>query len=150
MTVVDKDYRKHCTLCDTLRHVLVRCQVDETGTWNFVCPGICWNKVSGGCVDGDGRDGHRFYRYGGMWKNKHEAVSAKKPKRNALVSTPEQPAGPQPHLRDWTEASAKYTRNDRVQWGGLVWICRKSHASETGKPPDKAHNLWKSEGAIEE
>lgn len=28
----------------------------------------------------DGDENHRFYRYGGMWKNKHEAVSAKKPK----------------------------------------------------------------------
>lgn len=29
-------------------------------------------------MDGDAE--HKFYRYGGMWKNKHEAVSAKKPK----------------------------------------------------------------------
>lgn len=33
-------------------------------------------------MDGDGGDEHKWYRYGGMWKNKHEAVSAKmrKPK----------------------------------------------------------------------
>jgi hypothetical protein len=31
-------------------------------------------------MDGDGAEEHKFYRYGGMWKNKHEAVSAKKPK----------------------------------------------------------------------
>ncbi|THV45284.1 hypothetical protein BGAL_0507g00090 [Botrytis galanthina] len=35
----------------------------------------CWKDVSGGKVDGDGK--HPEYRYGGMWKNKHEAVSAK-------------------------------------------------------------------------
>lgn len=28
----------------------------------------------------DGDPDHPLYRYGGMWKNKHEAVSAKKPK----------------------------------------------------------------------
>lgn len=31
--------------------------------------------VSGGVVDGAA--GWPFYRYGGMWKNKHEAVSAR-------------------------------------------------------------------------
>ena len=31
-------------------------------------------------MDGDQQEEHRWYRYGGMWKNKHEAVSAKKPK----------------------------------------------------------------------
>lgn len=31
-------------------------------------------------MDGDKKEGHKWYRYGGMWKNKHEAVSAKKPK----------------------------------------------------------------------
>lgn len=28
-------------------------------------------------MDGDGDEMHKWYRYGGMWKNKHEAVSAK-------------------------------------------------------------------------
>lgn len=28
----------------------------------------------------DGDSEHPHYHYGGMWKNKHEAVSAKKPK----------------------------------------------------------------------
>lgn len=58
--------------------MLVRCQIDETRKWHFVCPGACWKSVSGGIMDGD--EDHKFYRYGGMWKNKHEAVSAKKPK----------------------------------------------------------------------
>lgn len=73
-----KDHRKACTLCSQLRDVLVRCQIDDTGKWHFVCPGACWKRVSGGVIDGDGGDDHKFYRYGGMWKNKHEAVSAKK------------------------------------------------------------------------
>ena len=75
----EKDYRKPCTLCEQPRHVLVRCQIDETRRWHFVCPGSCWKRVSGGVIDGD--DKHKLYRYGGMWKNKHEAVSAKKPRR---------------------------------------------------------------------
>lgn len=28
-------------------------------------------------MDGDGDEIHKWYRYGGMWKNKHDAVSAK-------------------------------------------------------------------------
>ena len=31
-------------------------------------------------VEGDQTQEHKDYRYGGMWKNKHEAVSAKMPK----------------------------------------------------------------------
>lgn len=76
----EKDHRKACTICSSPRDVLVRCQIDETGKWHFVCPGKCWKEVSGGVVDGDGAEEHRYYRYGGMWKNKHEAVSGKKPK----------------------------------------------------------------------
>jgi hypothetical protein len=74
------DHSKPCSLCATRRDVLIRCQIDESGKWNFVCTGKCWKDVSGGVVDGDGAEEHKFYRYGGMWKNKHEAVSAKKPK----------------------------------------------------------------------
>ena len=74
------DHRKPCTLCQKPRDVLVRCQIDESGRWHFVCPGLCWQRVSGGEIDGDGAEVHQWYRYGGMWKNKHEAVSAKKPK----------------------------------------------------------------------
>ncbi|RKF61734.1 hypothetical protein OnM2_039006 [Erysiphe neolycopersici] len=42
---------KSCTICNTPRHVLVRCQIDESGKWHFVCPGKCWNSVSGGEID---------------------------------------------------------------------------------------------------
>nr|POF04278.1 hypothetical protein CFP56_22033 [Quercus suber] len=78
------DHDKPCTLCSTPRPVLVRCQIDETGAWHFVCPGACWRKVSGGEEDARGFEReHPFYRYGGMWKNKHAdgPTSAKKPKR---------------------------------------------------------------------
>ena len=71
-------YRKLCTLCSIPADVLVRCQIDSSGAWHFVCPGKCWNQVSGGVVDGD--EAHPCYKYGGMWKNKHAGVSAKKPK----------------------------------------------------------------------
>lgn len=78
---LEVDHRKACTICSSLRDVLVRCQIDSTGKWHFVCPGTCWRNVSGGEIDGDGHEEHKWYRYGGMWKNKHEAVSAKKPKK---------------------------------------------------------------------
>ncbi|KAJ8058802.1 hypothetical protein OCU04_011790 [Sclerotinia nivalis] len=68
-------YSKPCTICHIPRDVLIRCQIDQTKKWHFVCAGKCWKDVSGGKVDGDGK--HPEYRYGGMWKNKHEAVSAK-------------------------------------------------------------------------
>lgn len=85
----EKDHRKPCTLCAKPRDVLVRCQIDETGKWHLVCPGDCWKRVSGGIMDGDKSEEHKHYRYGGMWKNKHEAVSAKKPK--GIRVKPEQP-----------------------------------------------------------
>lgn len=66
---------KKCSLCHTPRDVLIRCQIDDTGAWNFICTGKCWKEVSGGVVDGDGSN--KWYKYGGMWKNKHEGVSAK-------------------------------------------------------------------------
>lgn len=75
------DHRKPCTVCQTPRNVLVRCQIDSSQTWHFLCPGSCWVQASGGKIDGDGAEAHKYYRYGGMWKNKHEAVSAKKPKK---------------------------------------------------------------------
>jgi len=41
-------------------------------------------------VDGDQTEEHKWYRYGGMWKNKHEAVSAKMPKgRSKKVASQE-------------------------------------------------------------
>ena len=71
-------YRKPCDLCHTPNDVLVRCQIEKTYSWYFVCTKKCWKDVSGGVVDGDSK--HPYYRYGGMWKNKHAGVSAKKPK----------------------------------------------------------------------
>ncbi|KAL9532343.1 hypothetical protein SMMN14_04805, partial [Sphaerulina musiva] len=73
---------KPCTLCHTPRPVLVRCQIDDSGTWHMVCPGNCWKSVSGGMEDARGREEEfPWYRYGGMWKNKHAdgPISAKKP-----------------------------------------------------------------------
>jgi len=77
-------FRKPCSLCSTPQPVLVRCQIDSSGTWHLVCPGKCWKSVSGGTIDAAGHEDELpHYRYGGMWKNKHELVSAKKPKRKA-------------------------------------------------------------------
>lgn len=74
-------HSKPCSICHTPSDVLVRCRIDETPTWHFVCPKKCWKEYSGGVVDGDAD--HPFYKYGGMWKNKHAGVSAKKPKRRS-------------------------------------------------------------------
>ena len=71
-------YSKQCDLCHELKDVLVRCRIDEAQEWHFVCTGKCWRKVSGGVIDGPDKP---FYQYGGMWKNKHAGVSAKKHKR---------------------------------------------------------------------
>lgn len=58
---------KECSLCHTPRQMLVRCQTDATGAWNFVCPGKCWHSVSGGVEDAKGLEGEfPHYRYGGM------------------------------------------------------------------------------------
>lgn len=70
-------HSKPCALCSKPRDVLIRCQIDSSGKWHLICTGACWRRVSGGVVDGDGAAEHSFYRYGGMWKNKHEAVSAR-------------------------------------------------------------------------
>lgn len=58
---------KDCTLCSTPRDVLVRCQIDESAKWHFVCPGACWKSVSGGVEDARGlNEQYPHYRYGGM------------------------------------------------------------------------------------
>ena len=72
------NFCKPCALCETPRDVLVRCRIDSTQDWHFVCTRGCWKKVSGGVADGSAE--HPWYQYGGMWKNKHALVSAKKPK----------------------------------------------------------------------
>ena len=65
---------KPCSICAQPRNVLIRCQIDDTGRWKFVCPDTCWQGVSGGA---DAEQNPSFYRYGGTWKNRHELVSAK-------------------------------------------------------------------------
>jgi hypothetical protein len=50
--------------------------MDATKKWHFICTGKCWQEVSGGKTDAYG-GGHPLYRYGGMWKKKRDAVSAK-------------------------------------------------------------------------
>lgn len=81
-SVSPSSFRKGCDLCHQPNDVLVRCQIDDTATWHFVCPRKCWKNVSGGVVDGS--MDHPFYLYGGMWKNKHAMVTAKKPKPKKL------------------------------------------------------------------
>ncbi|KAH8732422.1 hypothetical protein GQ44DRAFT_735332 [Phaeosphaeriaceae sp. PMI808] len=75
---------KSCTLCSTPQQVLVRCQIDDTQKWHFVCPGACWKRVSGVVEDVKGLiDECPWYRYGGMWKDRSAdgPINAKKPKK---------------------------------------------------------------------
>lgn len=60
--------QKPCDLCSKKVDLLIRCQTDASGVFRMVC-GKCWPSVSGGVVDGDAE--HPFYRYGGLWKNRH-------------------------------------------------------------------------------
>lgn len=123
-------YRKPCSLCEKPRDVLVRCRIDDTMQWNFVCPGSCWREVSGGVVDGT--EDKPNYVYGGMWKNKHAGVSARKPKKKSSAA-----------LKDWSGSQSDYIQNERVKHEGKLWICRRSHKS-SGKnaPSSLSYRYW--------
>ncbi len=125
-------YRKSCDLCHAPNDVLVRCNVDDTSVWYFVCTENCWRKVSGGAIDGT--PDHLYYRYGGMWKNKHAGVSAKKPKPKKRVA-----------IRDW-QSCKSYVFNDKVIYNEEVWSCRRSHASSEESVPGKGYSFWKEAG----
>lgn len=84
-----------------------------------------------------------------MWKNKHEAVSAKKPKKKAKKDAGTESAATSAGagLQDWSGDELRYTRNDKVRWDGRAWMCRKSHWSEEAKTPGVTHSLWKEDDA---
>ncbi|MCJ1476481.1 hypothetical protein MMC13_005147 [Lambiella insularis] len=131
-------HSKPCTLCQTPRDVLVRCRVDASQTWHFVCPGKCWRGISGGEIDGPDKP---YYHYGGMWKNKHAGVSAKKPRKKnkqVLGGT---------GVREWSAEQVRYTTNDRVRDEGLVWVCRRSHESGEKSRPGVTYRYWKEYGS---
>ena len=90
--------------------------------------------MSGGQIDGPDMP---FYQYGGMWKNKHAGISAKKPKRNKKHPTEVFLA------RQWSPAEVHYTTNDKVIDDGTLWICRRSHLSEEAKKPCLGYTYWK-------
>ena len=125
-----------------------------------ICPGKCWQDVSGGVTDGDGAEEHKNYRYGGMWKNKHEAVSAKKPRKKSKESRVDvagaeaeegsQKTAGKEEQSEWSGNGVKYSRNDEVMFEGELWICRKSHVSEEGKSLRELKNLWKEAVAWKE
>lgn len=61
--------QKPCDMCGKPVNLLIRCMYEEGQVeWRMVC-GRCWNKASGGVVDGDAD--HPHYRYGGLWKNRN-------------------------------------------------------------------------------
>ena len=68
-------FSKPCSLCERRRDVLIRCKIDESKKWKFICPGKCWQSVTGGFTGASEQYPH--YVYGGTWKNKHAYVSGK-------------------------------------------------------------------------
>ena len=126
-------YRKQCDLCQVPKDVLVRCRIDETLEWHFVCTSRCWKQVSGGEIDGPDKP---YYVYGGMWKNKRAGVSAKKPKRRVGAE-----------VRDWSVSDVKYVTNEKVSYDGKVWICRRSHRSRETTNPGAGYAFWKEDDA---
>ena len=104
-------------------------------------------KVSGGIVDTTGHeDQFPFYRYGGIWKNKHEKVSVKKKnsksgKKGKSGAAEKAIAGVEPVAegagRAWKE-TVEYIGNDRVRSSqdGISWLCRRSHWSEERNGPN--------------
>ena len=127
-------HRKECDLCHNPKDVLVRCRIDETQKWYFVCTSKCWKEVSGGEIDGPAKP---HYKYGGMWKNKHAGVSAKKPKKKS-----------HPTPKDWIDSGTKYTRNDKVTHIGKIWVCRRSHMSSETTEPGLGYALWNEESIV--
>lgn len=125
-------YRKPCDLCHAQNDVLIRCCIDDTSAWYFVCGRNCWKKVSGGVIDGS--PDHPHYKYGGMWKNRHAGVSAKKPKPKQRVA-----------IRDWHKYTT-YVFNDKVMYEEKVWSCRRSHTSSEANVPGNGYNFWKEAG----
>lgn len=122
-------HQKACDLCHNLCDVLVRCRIDETLIWHFVCTSRCWKQVSGGEIDGPGKS---FYKYGGMWKNRMAGVSAKKPKSKKNIL-----------LREWDGSGVKYVMNDKVKHADKVWVCRRSHNSCGTTMPGSGYTYWK-------
>ena len=125
-------HSKPCDLCHAPNDVLVRCRIDDTCIWYFVCTKNCWNKVSGGIIDGS--PDRPYYKYGGMWKNKHSGVSAKKPKHKQRVA-----------VQDWLDHT-RYVVNDKVMYEENVWCCRRSHTSSEVNVPGKGYGFWKEAG----
>ena len=123
-------YQKPCDLCHALNDVLIRCRTDETLKWHFVCPAKCWKRVSGGEIDGPD---YPYYTYGGIWKNKHAAVSGKKTKGNKSSTLP----------RKWSAACVGYATNDKVDYEGANWVCRRSHKSNEKTKPSVSYTYWK-------
>lgn len=84
----------------------------------------------------DGTEDKSHYVYGGMWKNKHAGVSAKKPKKKD--HTP---------LKDWSKARSEYITNDRVKHEGRLWICRRSHITTDQYSPGIGYRYWKEDAS---
>lgn len=61
---INREYRKACDNCQDLKDTLIRCQDDDSGKWKMLCTAGCWQKASGGRIDGSPAAVN--YRYSGM------------------------------------------------------------------------------------
>ena len=117
-------HRKACAACGEPRDVLVRCKTTSEGPWQMLCTRGCWQRVSGGVIDGDSEG----YTYGGMWSNPYSLKNAHRPKHL-------------PHgVKHWVEGS-HFARNDKAYFEGVAYECRHTHDSVLS-PPEDEHN-WK-------
>ena len=132
-------HRKPCSICSTPRDVLIRCQIDESGEWHFVCPGMCWKDVSGGVIDGDAQ--HEHYRYGGMWKNKHAGVSAKIPRKLKGKMTREAKAKERKEAHDENDAHADEGEKSKVEPELRVEEFSPLMASKPELPTMRVHHM---------
>ena len=103
--------------------------------------------MSGGTIDGD--DDHKQYRYGGTWKNKHDAVSGKKKKKGKKAAQDPVKQWQPPPDDDGTRKEensplvTRYSQNDKITSDDQVWICRRSHDASWDKEPGKSWTFWK-------
>lgn len=123
-------HRKLCDDCRQPRDVLVRCRSVADGPWRLVCTKGCWQRLTGGQVDGVRDSG---YQYGGMWSNPYALKNAHRPKSQAN------------DVHDWSEG-VHFARNDRTLYEGQVYECRRTHDAE--RPPAADTHHWKPLPAV--
>ena len=85
-------------------------------------------------MDGDGDEAHKWYRYGGMWKNKHEAVSAKMRKPKARKAKGEVKGNGEGVNAAGEEEGREASGSEREKEGG-------SELDEGERPREEGHDV---------